>query len=363
MMRVPAQLFPHALALGVLLAACGSAAPGSSPSRPATAGSPATAASSNTAASASSAATSAAAKPATSAPAKPTASGGTHVRIGVTSQDANYLFTYLARDLGVYAKHGLDAEIVVGQPAALTTGLAQGDIDFYATPSTVAQGAERGLPLKLIFVAADQPLYFLVGDMGISQVGQLKGKQIAGSPPGQLPSLVTTTLLQMGGLQPGDFTILPAANDPARAALVENHAAAAAVLGFNEMKPLTDAGHPLIDTAVGKVYFPIVGLGVTAGTLQNRRDIAQRAVDASLEADKLIVSDKDQALGVLEHDFNLKPDDASRAYDLAKPSYTANGRPSPKAVQFQLDSDAQNMSLPQPFKEDQIYDYSLLPKA
>ncbi|HLY64229.1 MAG TPA: ABC transporter substrate-binding protein [Chloroflexota bacterium] len=311
------------------------------------------------------AASSTAAKPsaAASAAAKPAVSGLTHVKIGVTSKDANYLFLYLAQDLGIFAKHGLDAEIVVGQPAALTTGLAQGDVDFYATPSTVAQGAERGLPLRLIMVASDQPLYFLVGDMGISQIAQLKGKQIAGSPPGQIPSLVTDTLLQLGGLKTSDYTIVPTANDPARAALVESHNAAAAVVGFNEMTPLIAAGHPLIDTAVGKVFFPIVGLGVTTSTLQNRRDMAQRAVDAALEAVHLIVTDKDQTVGVLTKDFGLSQADASKAYDLAKPAYTTNGRASEKAVQFQLDSDAKNLNLPQPFKEDQIYDYSLLPKS
>ena len=242
------------------------------------------------------------------------------------------------------------------------TGLNQGDIEFYATPSSAAQGAENGLPIRIVFVAADQPVYLLVGDKGITQVSQLKGKQIAGSTPAQLPALVITTLLQADGLQPADYNIAPASNDPARAALVENHTAAAGILGPNEALPLTDQGYPVIDTALGKVYFPTIGLAVTLDSLAKRRDMVQQAVNASIETDKIITTDKDKTVAELVSQFGLSQANAAKVYDLIKPTYTAAGRTAAKAVQFQLESDAKALNKPA-FQEGQIYDYSLLPKA
>jgi len=298
-----------------------------------------------------------------SAPAAaPSASALTHVKIGLTSKSTGSLYLYVGKDLGIFQKYGIDPELVIGQSEALVTGLNQGDMEFMGTMPSAAQGAEKGLPIRGIFVAKDHPEYLLVGDTGVTQVSQLKGKQLAGSIKSQLPSLMMMRLLELDGLPESDYTIIPVANDPARTALVEQHKAAAGVLGVAESLPLVEAGHPIIDSTLSKVYWPSSGLAVTLDILNKRRDLVQRAINAALEASHVAATDKERTVGVLTKDFGLTQAQGERLFDLLQPAYTTNGRPNPEAIRFQLETDAKAMQLPAPVPADQVYDFSLLPK-
>ena len=68
--------------------------------------------------------------------------------------------------------------------------------------------------------------------------------------------------------------------------------------------PLLDQGFPVIDSTLAKVYNPSNGLAATLTSLQTRRDLLQRAVNAALEATHVAATDKERTVGVLVNDFN-----------------------------------------------------------
>lgn len=308
-----------------------------------------------------SASSSMAAKPAASA--KPVPSGPMHVKIGFTSKSTGGMYMYLAKDLGIFQKHGLDPEIVIGQSNALDPALGAGDLDFVGTIPTVVQGAEKGLPLRVVMVARDHPEYLLVGDTGISTVAQLKGKQIAGSVPTQSPTQILQQLLKLDGLQPSDYTVIPVANDTARAALLEQHKVQAGILGLAQSFPLMDKGDPLIDSTLEKIFNPSNGLGTTVANMRDRKDFVQRTVDAALEAVHVATTDKDKTVQLLVNEFGEKPENAARLFDLLKKTYAVNGRANPDGIKHQLELDAKAMELPAVKTEADVYDWSFLPKA
>lgn len=295
--------------------------------------------------------------------AKPVASGLTHISIGVTSKSTGSLHLYVAKNLGIFQKYGIEAEIPVAASAAMVAGLTQGDLDFMGTIPGAIQGAEKGLPIRGVFVAKEHPEYLLVGDTGYTKAEQLKGKQLAGSLPGELPSLLLAKILELNGLSESDYTVISVSNDSARAALIENHRAAAGLLGLSQSLPLIDAGHPVIDSTLEKIFIPSSGLAASLDTISKRRDLTQRTVAALVEATSIIKTDKTRTVDVLVKEFKLSPDNASKLFDFMRPTYTANGRPNPKATQFQLESDAKVMGLPKVLKEEDAYDFSLLPKG
>jgi ABC-type nitrate/sulfonate/bicarbonate transport system substrate-binding protein len=348
-----ARLLPLAFC-AALLAACGSAAPGAAPGASGSAGSSAKPA-------ASTGSTAALTQPARSRSAP--ASGLTHIKVGFTSKSTGGLYMYLAQDLGIFQKHGLDAEIVIGQSNALDPALLRGDLDFVGTIPTVVQGAEEGLPVRAILVARDHPEYLLVGDTDFSKPEQLKGKQIAGSQPTQSPTQILQQLLRLDGLQPSDYNVIPVANDNARAALVEQHQAQAGILGLAQSFPLLDQGHPLIDSSLEKIYNPSNGLGTSIATIQSRKDLVQRTVDAVLEAIELAQTDKERTVQVTEREFGIKPENAGRLFDMLKSTYAMNGRGNPEGIKYQLELDAKSMQLPAVKTEADVYDWSFLPPA
>src|SRR5947209_2255907 len=116
-----------------ILAACGG---GAAPATP-QAGSPAASAKP---ASAAASAASASAKPAASAAAKPSAASQAaeagqlrSIKMAVPTKGSAFSYLYLARDLGFFRKHGLDAQINVITPANAVTALQSGDLDFAST--------------------------------------------------------------------------------------------------------------------------------------------------------------------------------------------------------------------------------------
>jgi ABC-type nitrate/sulfonate/bicarbonate transport system substrate-binding protein len=347
------------------LAGCGSAA---APASPASSSNPASAAPPSAAAAPASASAkpAAPAKPAASGAsgspaAKPAASGLTHVKIAFTSKSTGGLYAYAARDLGIYQKHGLEAELVIGQSNALAPALLAGDIDFIGTMPSAIQAAEKDLPIRGVMVAKDHPEYLLVGDLGVSKVEQLKGKELVGSIPTQLPTQMMSQLLALDGLQPSDYTVIPVQDDTARAALVDQRRVAAGILGLSQAFPLVDKGHPIIDSTLEKVFNPSNGVATSLANMENKKDLVQRMVDASLEATKITSSDRAQTVSVLVKDFDQTEANAGRLFDLLIPSYTKNGRADPRGIKNQLEADAKAMQLPKVKAESDVYDWRFLP--
>lgn len=300
--------------------------------------------------------------PAVPAPSPNAAAGPlTTITIGITSKSAGALSLYLAEDLGIFAEHGLDAQFIITQPGALPAALSQNQLDFIANIPPALQGAEQGLPLRIIVVVKDHPEYVLVGDTGVTTVAQLQDKPIAGGLPTQLPAQMLSQLLSVDGLQAGQYQIVTAENDPARAALLLNHQVSAAIVGLAEALPLLDQGFPLIDDTMSKIYSPGDGLAVSVSGLQQNRDVDQRAVLAVIEGTQIAASDEARAESVLENDFGLSPSDAQQVFKLEAPTYSPSGCPSPQAVQTQIQLDTQSLGLSPTPTPSQLYDFSLLP--
>jgi ABC-type nitrate/sulfonate/bicarbonate transport system substrate-binding protein len=285
----------------------------------------------------------------------------THIKIGFTSKSTGGLNLYVAQNLGIFQKYGLDAEFVIATPQALAAALVQGELDFVGTIPVSIQAAEQGLPIRGIIVSKDHPEYLLVGDVGVTDVEQLRGKSVAGGPNTQLPAQMLTQLLTLDGLQPGDYSIASVENDSARAALLANHQVSAAIIGLAQALPLLGKGYPLIDSTLAKIYIPSNGLAASLSTLQQRRDLAQRAVNAVLEATQIAAHDKPRTMSVLTSEFGLSEPDASKLFDLMQPTYSNGGRPAAQSIHNQLTLDAQAMQLAHPATMDDVYDFSLLP--
>ena len=129
---------------GLLLAACGSAAP-ASPSKPAASASAPASTSAKPAASVP-------AKAAASASAKPAASGITRMKIGVVGITADAPL-YIAQDMGYYKEQGIEAEFVKFQTAGDSIpALGSGQIDAGSGAMSAAlfNAIARGIDLKVV---------------------------------------------------------------------------------------------------------------------------------------------------------------------------------------------------------------------
>jgi NitT/TauT family transport system substrate-binding protein len=118
---------------------------------------------------------------------------------------------WIARDLGLFAKYGLDVDLVY-IPSGVTSvnALLGGSVDIIAASgSSVVSAAARGAPLVII-ASLGHIAYKLVALPSITSVQGLKGKIIGSSRIGAGTDYALKRLLPKLGLTPGkDVQLIP----------------------------------------------------------------------------------------------------------------------------------------------------------
>ena len=357
----PTTIVPFVLAAS--MAACGGSAAPSTPSSAlatsAPVSTPASASASAKPASAS-ASQAASAKPTGSVAAKPAASGLKPLKISVATKGSDFAWLYVAKDLGFFQNHGLDAQISVVAPANSVAALVSGDLDLSATAGTVIRSDLKGLPVKVIMMASNKPPFVIVGSKGLTSLEQLKGKLISSDAPQTTTRVMLDAMMKSKGIGADQYKVFTGTTDAARMAAVVNGQASAAIVNVSVAIPFQKQGYPIIGKTTDLPDAPSSGLGTSTAALQSKRDILKQALQASLESLDAFRTQKDKVIPVLAQEFALAPEDASLVYDTLTPNYTKDGKPSAAAEQFELTTDQQALELKDPIKPERIYDFSLL---
>ena len=126
-----------------------------------------------------------------------------HIRFAVTNPP-HFLPIWLAKDTGIFSKHGLDVEVIFMRGGALITmGILSGELQLsgVGAESVVAAKVEGG-DAVLLACPLDTDLVYLIGRPEIKTPEQLKGKATAaalrsprrwkqaGSPPASSRSVM-----------------------------------------------------------------------------------------------------------------------------------------------------------------------------
>jgi NitT/TauT family transport system substrate-binding protein len=147
----------------------------------------------------------------------------TPVVVGVAGMSASLIHPFVARDAGLFQKHGIDARLVLFEGGSLLAQAAMaGEVKFSVTSGPVTI-ASRSAGADTIVVAGyiNTLPYNLVTAKDITKLEQLKGKKIAISRFGSTTDTAVRLLLEKVGVNPKDVTIIQMGAQPSRfAALV-----------------------------------------------------------------------------------------------------------------------------------------------
>jgi NitT/TauT family transport system substrate-binding protein len=147
----------------------------------------------------------------------------TPVVVGVAGMSASLIHPFVARDAGLFQKHGIDARLVLFEGGSLLAQAAMaGEVKFSVTSGPVTI-ASRSAGADTIVVAGyiNTLPYNLVTAKNITRLEQLKGKKIAISRFGSTTDTAVRLLLEKVGVNPKDVTIIQMGAQPSRfAALV-----------------------------------------------------------------------------------------------------------------------------------------------
>ena len=352
----------HTLALTLLLAACGGTASPSASTAASTASS---------APNASSAPSGTAASSAAKASAPPAANGRlTPVGIQISAIGFAFFPLFVAKDLNVFQKHGIDAKFLTMPPPVAIPAIQKGDLQFMSTIGSAGRAIERGIDFKVVDVMLSRPAIVIVGAPGVATLNDLKGKVLSASTPDDTLTQLSIALLDKKGVPANSYTVLHTGTDQAaKLAAMENHNAQAAVLdlvNWLTLEPkLAPAGYSALLTSLQDVEMPYSGLATSSALLKSQPDTVRRTVAAVVEATQLSGGDKAASTGVMVKEMGLSAEAASKLFDDAKQVnlWQADGHASAKGMAYVFQLDQAALKLDKPPTEAELFDWSFLPSA
>jgi NitT/TauT family transport system substrate-binding protein len=156
-------------------------------------------------------------------------SGLLPLKIGYTALGAGYADLYDAKDYGIFAKHGLDVQLVrLNDSSQLVAGLASNSVQIgVGVASDSAAAIMKGAKLK--FVAMSEPHYNLEmwAAPSVATINDLKGKKVAITSPGSESDYGLTDLLKSKGMARTDITTEYVKGVPAEVSALESGAVSA----------------------------------------------------------------------------------------------------------------------------------------
>jgi len=131
------------------------------------------------------------------------------VRIAYSSISGAMLPLWVAKDKGLFEKHGVDVEVTYIRGLAVEALLA-GEVQFVrASPPAVVRSTLKGADLAIIANTINVPVFSLMTKPDIKKPDDLRGKKVGVTNLGDSPDLVLSLILEKWGLQRGkDVTVL-----------------------------------------------------------------------------------------------------------------------------------------------------------
>ena len=345
-----------AVALALLLAACGSASASPSAAPSTDAASPASMAPADTA-----------------SPSQPSEPVPLTVGLGYIPS-VQFAQFYLAQQAGYYADAGLDVTLQNKIDPDLITLLGQGAVDIGSGDGTsVIPAVSQGIPVvyTATIYGTFPSIVLAKADSGITTAADLKGRKIG--IPGRYGSswIMLQALLQSAGLTPDDVTIVEFPDFGQATALQQGTVDAATGFANNEPIQLKQAGIATNVLTVDGIT-PLPGPGLVTGveTLATKHDALASFTAATLRAMDEIAADPQVGLDAT---FALVPDlaqDAALQRQILDATIATWKNTRTNAAYGTIDRDGWQQSLdfmsslglvPNPITVDQLVNETLLP--
>jgi NitT/TauT family transport system substrate-binding protein len=218
---------------------------------------------------------------------------------------------WTAKELGMFAKNGLDVDLVllVGAPLAVTA-LVSGETPIvYAGASAVVTSNLQGSGTVLVAGGANRFPYVLFVTDEIKRVEDLRGKKFGVSRIGSADNAAAITVFNKLGIKDTEITYVQAGSIPARLAAMQTNALQATLLQAPETLKAREIGmRPLLDFTKLDVEWQQNGVATTRDYIKKRPDTVRRFLRAFVEGSAYNLNNPKGAQKILQKYLAIKDD-------------------------------------------------------
>lgn len=230
------------------------------------------------------------------------------IRLSHSALESSNAVWYLAKDLGLYKKYGLDADLLfIPSTTTSVSSLVAGDVQVAnASGGGVASADVAGADLVMVSCYLNSLPYELVVNENIKSAEDLKGKSVGISRMGSASDVAARALVRGAGLDPDKQVLIMQVGGPAeRAAAFRT----GRIAGFPSPPGIIylTKGMPfriLISTAdfQKRFEFPYICATTTKSYLAQNRDTVKKVIMAHVEATQYLKTHKEESkLSIAKH--------------------------------------------------------------
>jgi NitT/TauT family transport system substrate-binding protein len=266
------------------------------------------------------------------------------IKVGYSSDAPGSLATWLARETGIFAKNGLDAELVRTRTTIGVMALLSGELDFIqASGPVVVESNLRGT--DLVYVAGGMATldFIFMSQPEIKSAEMLRGG-IVGLASIRGASLVASEFaLEKLGLKPKDVKFIVVGGTPERLISLRNKRLHATLLSPPTSIVAEKEGFNLL-ADVGALGLPFLhnGIAVSRRLIRDNPDVVRRYVKSQIEAVHLMKTDRKASVAVLAKYLRqtTNKEILERSYDLSATDqkYPRKQYPALAGIQTVLDA-------------------------
>jgi NitT/TauT family transport system substrate-binding protein len=285
------------------------------------------------------------------------------IRIGYPSLSFRQSNVWVAQDVGLFKKYGLDVEPIFlrgGQVA--TQALAAGDPPI-VNIGTVVQASLQGYNLVLVAAVETQYDQIVFARKGINKLEDLKGKAFGISGFGAATHHAANILFKHLGLEPGkDVALIPGGPDAERLAAMASGKIDATTFTSSSAAPARKAGFvELFQIADLGVEVQGNGFATSRAYIASNRETVKNALRGFVEAIYYIYANKKDAQRVFAKYMRTKdPEVLEDSYQGYIKTIPKKPYPTLKGIQYMLDLLAPQIPAAKNAKPEQFVDLSFL---
>ena len=283
------------------------------------------------------------------------------VRLAYSAFSISFLNVFVARDAGLFKKHGLEPELIQMAGPLPVAALAAGEIDYLTGYTTGIVATGQGAPLKGIMIALRKPPFYVVAEPGIQRLNDLAGKRIGVDRIGSLQHLVVRLLLRSKGADPEKAIFTQTGSVSNTVTSLGQGAVSAAVLSGPHNVIMAQKGFRQIGAADElPMQFPTSGLVVSESKLKSDANRIKNVIRVMLDASAFCRKEKTWVVNYIRDKWKVEQKTAETVYDQWLSILTPDGKIGIKDMQEYFDIAYAQKQIAAPINVAAVTDFSLI---
>jgi len=282
------------------------------------------------------------------------------VRIGYSVGGLIPFPLIVAKENRFFEQAGLDVELINIPPTIAVTALISGDIQYVVFAGTTLNAAVRGLPVKLVMVYNDRPLFSLMARSEIRSIKDLRGKTLGVATLTSGESFLSRRLLKEAGIDADkEMTLRVIGNTPDRLQALK--------AGLVDATTLTVPVDILAERVglrrlafMGETLESINGgFGVSDRWLRERPDQIRKMIGVAFRGMAHARAMRAESISLIMAKWKMERDVADKAFELMIKTWTDTGVASDQALQEAIEESLRITKTKKNVAISQVADFTL----